>query len=316
MTIKSFLKLVEIPTKIASVFPFVLGTLYTIYYFDSFNFINMCLMFTSLLLFDMATTGLNNYMDYKKAIKTNGFNYESHNAIVAHDLKESTVKYTLLFLISIASLLGILLFLRTSFIVLCLGVLSFVIGILYSYGPVPISRLPLGELFSGLFMGLLIPIISILIHIPDLITFEFNLTACSLNVFWPELGRIILISIVPICSIANIMLANNICDMDDDLINKRYTLPIFIGKPKALIIFRQLYFMCYPAIIISVFLGALPVICLLMLITLPVIYQNINHFVAKQSKEDTFVYAIKNFIILNGFYVICLILGIIINHLI
>ena len=69
MNIKSFLKLVEIQTKAASVTPFALGTLIAIYRFGEFNFMNFLLMFISLLCIDMATTAINNYMDYKKAVR-------------------------------------------------------------------------------------------------------------------------------------------------------------------------------------------------------------------------------------------------------
>ena len=62
----SFLKLVEIQTKVASMIPFILGTVYSLYRFGKFNGMNFLLMFISLLTVDMATTAVNNYMDYKK----------------------------------------------------------------------------------------------------------------------------------------------------------------------------------------------------------------------------------------------------------
>ncbi|MHC1747607.1 MAG: 1,4-dihydroxy-2-naphthoate polyprenyltransferase [Cellulosilyticaceae bacterium] len=306
MTITAFFKFVELPTKIASIFPFLLGTLYTLYHFNTLDVTNMFLMFGSLLLFDMATTGLNNYIDYKHAIKKHGFNYESHNAIVAHKLSPTIIQLILAILITTASILGLILFLRTSYVVLALGIISFVIGILYSYGPIPISRLPLGELFSGLFMGFLIPFMSILIHVPSLVTFEFNHHLFSLHVLLPEVIGIGLVSLVPICTIANIMLANNICDIDDDLANKRYTLPIFIGKSKALIVFRSLYYSCYIAIIVGILLGYLPFSTSLVLISFPIIKENIHTFMASQTKQHTFICAIKNFITLNSLYVIAL----------
>ena len=108
-------------------------------------------MFISLVSFDMATTAINNYYDYKKANKTQGFNYERHNAIVKYNLNESTVRLSIITLLTVASVFGFLLFLNTSPVVLLLGALSFSVGILYSFGPVPISRTPFGEVFSGLF---------------------------------------------------------------------------------------------------------------------------------------------------------------------
>ncbi|MGE5633160.1 MAG: hypothetical protein ACM3TR_19000 [Caulobacteraceae bacterium] len=84
MTLVSFLKLVEIQTKVASVIPFLLGTFYALYRFNRFNLSNFIIMFVSLICFDMATTAINNYIDYKKAHKIHGYNYESHNAIVSY----------------------------------------------------------------------------------------------------------------------------------------------------------------------------------------------------------------------------------------
>ena len=41
----------------------------------------------------------------------------------------------------------------TDAVVLLLGGLCFLCGVFYSFGPVSISRLPLGEVMSGLFYG-------------------------------------------------------------------------------------------------------------------------------------------------------------------
>ena len=53
----------------------------------------------------------------------------------------------------IASALGVSLVFRTDLLVLFLGIICFIIGVFYTYGPIPLSRLPLGEIFSGLTMG-------------------------------------------------------------------------------------------------------------------------------------------------------------------
>ena len=39
-------------------------------------------MFLSMIIFDMTTTAINNYIDYPKAIKKKDLDDESHNAIV------------------------------------------------------------------------------------------------------------------------------------------------------------------------------------------------------------------------------------------
>lgn len=69
MNIKSFLRFVELPTKVASMIPFLMGTLYALYRFEDFYVLRFGLMFVSLLSFDMATTAINNYYDFKKLPK-------------------------------------------------------------------------------------------------------------------------------------------------------------------------------------------------------------------------------------------------------
>ena len=80
MSLTNFFKFVEIQTKLASMIPFILGTLYSLYRYKSFNLKNFIIMGISLLAFDMATTAINNYIDYKKAL--NNDSYENKNEIV------------------------------------------------------------------------------------------------------------------------------------------------------------------------------------------------------------------------------------------
>ena len=67
MNVKVFLELVEIKTKIASIFPFFIGVAFSLTYFKEWNVVNTLLFFAGMLIFDMTTTAINNLMDYKKA---------------------------------------------------------------------------------------------------------------------------------------------------------------------------------------------------------------------------------------------------------
>lgn len=312
LKLRSFLKLVEIQTKVASMVPFALGTVWAVYRYGEFNFLNFLLMLVSLLCFDMATTAINNYMDYKRARKVSGYNYEEHNAIVRDKLKESTVIAVILTLLVIASVSGFVLFLQTSPVVLIIGVLSFMVGIFYSYGPVPISRIPLGEAFSGFFMGFVITFLSTFIHIHDkigvvLLSYQDNMLSITLNTV--EILQIFLVSLPAVLGIANIMLANNICDIEDDIVNKRYTLPIYIGKEKALKLFKILYYIAYADILILLLLRALPLTSALVILTFPIVNKNIRVFFGEQTKKNTFVLSVKNFLIINVSGVLALSIG-------
>lgn len=315
MFVQSFLKLVEIKTKVASVVPFLLGSIFALYNYQNFSLENFLIMFISLLSFDMVATTINNYIDYKKAVKKEGYNYEIHNAIVRYDLKESTVITIIITLFSIASLSGYFLYLNTDLVVLIFGIISFLVGIFYSFGPVPISRTPFGEIFSGFFMGFVIIFLSIYIHLHN--TSLFGLTfvngVVNLNFDLFEIIILFFVSLPAVNGISNIMLANNICDIKDDLKNKRYTLPIYLGKDKSLKLFKAIYYLIYIDILILVLLDVLPLSSLLIFLTFKFVQSNINDFYKKQTKKDTFIVAIKNFLVINTSYIISLLIALLIK---
>ena len=259
-------------------------------------------MFGSLFIFDMFTTALNNYLDYKRAVKKQGYNYEKHNAIVKYNLTETSVLITIAVLFSLATALGIVLFFNTNIIVLIVGMLSFLVGICYSFGPVPISRTPLGEVFSGFFMGFVILFLATFVHIYDLDIINLNFESFKLYFYIDivEVLCIFLLSLITVCCIANIMLANNICDIEDDIENRRYTLPIYIGKERALWLFKAIYYFAFADIILLVILKIIPPICIVALLIFIPVSRNIKLFYAVQTKKDTFDLSVKNFLMMSG----------------
>jgi 1,4-dihydroxy-2-naphthoate octaprenyltransferase len=316
--VQSFLRLVEIQTKVASIIPFTLGTLYAYYRFGHFHPLPFALMLISLLSFDMATTAINNYMDFKKAIKTSGYGYESHNAIVSYSLSERSVVYTIFALLTVASAAGIALVLNSDILVLVLGGLSFLVGILYSYGPVPISRMPLGELFSGGFMGFLLLFIAIFIQtgngelvLLDLSAWRDGVVGLRLNLL--EIAAVCFVSAPTVAGIANIMLANNICDMEDDLENRRYTLPQYIGKRNSLLLFRALYYLSYVDVIALALLGVPLYLLVLIAATLIPLQRNLRAFDRQQVKAVTFSLSVKTFLTLSAARLVVLILAILLK---
>lgn len=301
MTLGAFLQFVEIQTKPASVIPFALGTLYSLYHFHQFNAANFMIMLVSLLSFDMATTAINNYMDYKKATRKQGYNYEQKNAMVRDGITETTAQIVIFVLLAVATLFGIWLTLKTDIVVLLIGMLCFAVGILYTWGPIPISRMPLGEVFSGFFMGFIIMFLSIYIHIVDLhlVSINFSHGILTMNMNLVELLYIFLFSIPAINGIANIMLANNICDVDEDILNKRFTLPYYIGRDNALKLFAALYYIGFVDTVVLTLLGVAPPISLLILLTLIPVHKNIRLFQMRPMKSETFVLSVQNFAVMN-----------------
>ncbi|MBU4438804.1 MAG: 1,4-dihydroxy-2-naphthoate polyprenyltransferase [Firmicutes bacterium] len=300
--IQRFLNYVEIRTKIASLLPFLLGLTYVLYAYQQINILNTLLFFASMLSFDMATTALNNYID----VKTNDKILE---------FSQKTAKQILIFLLILAILLGLALVFYAGVVVLVLGVLCFGVGIFYTFGPVPISRMPLGEIFSGLFMGLLIPFLVVFINAPEqsLIYFTFTnwLLHVSFNIL--DLLKLGVVTIPAIAGIANIMLANNICDMEDDVKVNRFTLPYYTGVKNALNMFAALYYLGYAAIIVMVLFGLVPIYGLIVIAGLIPVQKNISKFRKQQSKIKTFSLSVQNLVILLFPLIIVMTIGAILN---
>jgi 1,4-dihydroxy-2-naphthoate polyprenyltransferase len=308
LTIKNFLKYVEIQTKVASVIPLLFGTLYSIYRYKSFHYINFIIMSISLISFDMATTAINNYMDYKKSHSLKDKNSSEYNPIVKEGISEIRAIIIIFILLTIAVIFGLVLVFKTSVIVLIIGTLAFTVGIFYTFGPIPLSRMPLGEIFSGFFMGFVIIFLSIYIEAYDLniIKLLYSNGILSINVNILECIYVFMISIPAIGGIANIMLANNICDVEEDVVNKRFTLPYYLGRKNSLRLFNILYYIGYLDIILLVIIGVAPAALLLVLFTFIPVNKGIKTFNKTQIKGETFVISVKNFVLMNGSLIIVL----------
>lgn len=311
MTLPTFLKLVEIRTKLASLFPFLIGILFVIYRYDEFAPLNTAIFFSAMLLFDLTTTAINNYMDYKKAL-SDDYRRKS-NIIGQKNIPEKVVVTSIITMLTIASLLGIWLVFRTDLFVLIIGMLCFAVGIFIHLNYIPLSRMPLGEVFSGVTMGLGITFLAIYVNAADQGIAHFGFSGYTLifemNVLL--LLEILLVSLPCMLTIANIMLANNICDLEEDIANQRFTLPYYIGRKNALMLFHLLYLLSFAAIVSAVLLQVLPVYVLLVCLVLIPITKSIRQFRQKQSKLETFPLSLKNMMLVNGTMAITLLISVI-----
>lgn len=278
----------EIRTKITSVLTFLMTVAYLFYRKQRINSVLTLLFFASMFLFDLTTTAINNYVD----TKTNG---------QALPFQRSTALSIIIVLFLLSAGLGLCLAYLTDVVVLLLGGLCFLCGVFYTYGPIPISRQPLGEIFSGLFYGLLIPFILLYINTPRGTYFALQVSGGTVSLTLQVLPvlSVLLLSVAPVCTTANIMLANNICDVEKDVLVKRYTLPYYLGR-KALYLFAGLYYATYFATAAMVILKILSPVCLLSFLTVIPVQRNINRFMKKQEKAETFVISVKNFMIIMG----------------
>lgn len=308
---KDIIELVELRTKIASVIPFAVGLLFSIWTFGNFNVVNMGLFFVGMLCFDMATTVMNNLMDYVKA-KNETYRQEE-NIIGTSSLTVKQAEMIFGSLVGVATIIGIILVLRTNIILLFVGALCFVIGIFYTFGSIPISRMPLGEVLSGVTMGFGIFWIVIFLNSPEAsfawMGLDQGMLIVRLALF--DHIKVALLSLPLVCTIANIMLSNNLCDLETDITNHRYTLVYYIGKQMALKLYQGLYLISFVAMVLAVVFSIAPILMLGTLVVGVPVYKNIQLFIQKQEKRTTFALAIKNMLMIHVVQMVLLVISVI-----
>lgn len=289
-----FLQYTEIKTKITSTFTFAMTIAFLLYKEQTINWKLTLVFFTAMLLFDLTTTAINNYIDTKTNNQSLGF-------------QRRTALLIIYCLFGVSTALGLYLAYLSDIVVLLAGGVCFVCGVLYTYGPLPISRQPLGEIFSGFFYGVMIPFILMYINMPQgsFLSYHFSLDTIALELKVIPFFTLILFSVIPFCVTANIMLANNICDIESDILVKRYTLPYYIGR-KALWLFAGLYYLTYAVTVLMVILRILSPICLLSLLSIFFVQKNIRRFFNKQEKAETFLCSIKNFMLIMSFLTVAI----------
>lgn len=302
-----FLEFVEIRTKIASVFPMLLGFLWTGYHYQQFNWLNSLIFAIAVISFDMCTTAINNTIDFHKAIDLDYKNQE--NVIGKNNLSFKKMVYIVLALLAFAIIFAISLVFLTDFLLLVLGGLCFLLGITYTFGPTPISRSPYGEVMSGVTMGFGIFFLAIYMTMyGEILSSTHTFGTIAINFNWFETVKIFMMSIPLISFIANIMLANNTRDLETDIINERKTLVFYIGKTNAVRLYQILSTIPWIVWLLYIISGILPIWSILGFGLLPIHYKSILRFKEKQTRE-TFPEAIKSFTLFASMYLITLLIG-------
>ncbi|PNY18200.1 prenyltransferase [Streptococcus parauberis] len=280
MTIPVFLELVEMKGKTASVLPFLIGLCLSYYYYDSLHPFLVLLFFIAMFFFNMFVDMWDNYNDYKNAIN---LDYQAKTNIIGREsLSVSLIEKLMAGFLFISASIGILLTVIVGWPLFVMGLFCFGVGILYSYGPRPLSSLPLGEFFSGFTMGFVISLICVYLNTYQ--DFKWDL---------PNLAAVFLISLPNTLWIANLMLANNLCDKEEDESNHRYTLVHYTGLKGGLMLFALGNIIAILAIVGQYLLGLAPVTVLLCLFLVPFIYKQSRLLWQKQVKRETFICAVR-----------------------
>jgi 1,4-dihydroxy-2-naphthoate octaprenyltransferase len=315
MSLKVFLKIVEIETKLASLFPFAAGVLFSAAYFEQFSWRHTVLFFIGMIVFDMATTATNNYMDFRKA-KSDVYKYQE-NIIGKSGVSPALVRNMIFGMIAFTAVVGVILTVETGWLLLVMGGLCCLIGIFYTFGPVPISRMPLGEVFSGVTMGLGIFAMAVYLNVeknpPFFLALNFSQETFALSGNLRQTLAVVWASLPLVLSIANIMLANNLRDLDRDIENQRYTLVYYIGRKKGIFLFQLMALSCYGVILLGFALGVFKWPILLSLASFPKIHKNLQRFRVEMPQPESFRFSISNLVLFNGCYLLGLLATVILE---
>lgn len=273
--IQKFNALVQIQTIIISALPYIIGSLMASYYYHHFN-LSYCLwLFLAVISFHLAVNGHNQYTDYLRYKKNHVTSY--NNILEKFNISRNWARNVIILLTLVSATIGIILSFKVGWIILLIGFFSYLIGYCYSGGPYPILKTPFGEPASGITMGYNITLLGIYVNIYNIHPFD--------SFFW---AKAIIVACPAIFVIANVMLANNICDVEEDVKIGRKTLPFYIGRKNALIVLCIYYALAYIFLILSVVLHYLPTLALGSLLTIPLVYRSTRTFVKDPHKETTF----------------------------
>lgn len=286
-------KLTRPHTLTASFAPVFLGTMIALYEakIDWLLFIAMLL---ACLLIQAATNMFNEYYDFVRGLDSQE-SVGIGGAIVRNGVKPKTVMQLALLLYIIAALLGIYICYESSWLLLVVGAISMAVGYFYTGGPYPISSTPFGELFSGLFMGMLIVLIAIYIQVGSVPVFA------------------VLLSVPSALLVAGIMLSNNIRDLVEDTAGGRKTMAILVGRKNAITILASYFVLSYLWIIGLVLLQIITPWSLLVLLSLKKPIHAIKLF--KQTEIPVQVApAMKDTALTNTIFVFLLGIGLLIGY--
>ena len=280
MTPKQFLDLVEIRVVIPSIAPLLVGLVYSQWQYSRLNWLTAALLIIATVSVHLAVNTFNRYEDNKRQ-KANDFLREQAAGEVITDKQ---VLHVAMWLALIAVVAGITVALLTDYVTWIIGILSFVIGYLYSAGPKPITNTPFGEIVSGITMGYFIFVAQVYVN-----------TRMTLTV--SVLFQWFIVSFPLVIFIAEIMFANNIADHDVDESNNRHTLVHYMGISSAKRMYVFYAILAFIELLIATIVGWLPITTYAMIALLPIVLKNAKGFVDRPIKRETFVLAIKNLVV-------------------
>ncbi|MEG2005875.1 MAG: prenyltransferase [Raoultibacter sp.] len=241
------------------------------------------------ILMQASVNTINDYYDFMKGTDTQDNQDDPTDAVLVYNrVNPRLVLYLALGFLGIAFVLGGYVIFCSGWIPLVIGFAGAVIILLYSAGKSPISYLPIGELVSGITMGALIPL------------------ACFQALTGIFDWQVLLLALPFILGIGLIMLTNNTCDIEKDIVAGRKTLSVLLKRKRARCAYHGILFFWIAAIVTLVaffFTKGLIVMPFMVLICYPVLQGLLKNPLTVNTRGAAMPQCLNINIALGTFYV-------------
>ncbi len=276
MTKKQVIAILAPNTWSASIIPVLMGTIYSLYRGASLQinlFLAILLSAVGIQCFANIT---NDYFDFIEGVDTSETIYDREGSILVSDgVPLPEVRKLMLTTLILTFLPATYLLLQRGAVVAVIGGIGLLVALLYSAGPMPISKTFLGEVFSGFTMGGLI----------TWLAYHIQRGVMDMD--------IVLISIPIMIYIGSILLTNGLCDIEKDR-GTRVTLPILLGRSRSILLLKLSYVLMYLLVFSASLGGILPTFIFLLLLSIPLIWMKLAVIRVENISIKTRSFIMKN----------------------
>ena len=260
--IQEIIPLTRPRTLAAALGPTILGAAFSYYAFGAAHGTGLAIFHTFLIFLAVVTAQIvanlwNEYKDFKSGLDA-GQKVGNAGSITRGAITPELIVTMIKVLMVVPIIIGLYLSATITWYYIPAGFLCILISFLYSGGPKPISRTPFGEISSGIAMGFAIVLIT--------------------GYAWTrDLSSALLIPAIPsTLLVGSIMLTNNIRDIRNDESHGRRTLPILLGRERALSLMSVTYLFNFIWILAWIIIGHMTWFSLFAFLAAPLAFKRVH----------------------------------------
>ena len=262
--IQELIPLTRPRTLAAALGPTILGAAFSYYAFGALHGTGLAIFHTILIFLAVVSAQIianlwNELKDFKSGLDA-GQKIGNAGSLTRGAVTPKLISTMIKVLMIVPIIIGLYLSATITWWYIPAGIICILISFLYSGGPKPISRTPFGEISSGIAMGFAIVLITGYAWTREL----------SLAFLIPALPATLLVG--------SIMLTNNIRDIRNDEKHGRRTLPIVLGRDRAISLMSITYIFNFFWIGAWIYLKVLPIPALLALLAIIPAFKTIKIF--------------------------------------